>query len=295
VPAGTYAGCTILATVRFGIVTDQNQPWPTLVERWQLFERLGFDSAWDCDHFIQPSRPTGPYYEAWTLLAGLAAVTRRIRLGVLVSSNTFRHPSLLAKQAVTLDHVSNGRLDIGFGAGWYEPEHPMFGLELWPPKERVDRFEEAVELLDAWLRNETTTFSGTYYQLNEAPTRPRPVQQPRPPLVLAGHRPRMLRIIARYADTFNSFGTVEEMRERNDRLDQECARLGRDPKGIVRSLYGWAAMMPTDPWASVESFRDMVGRYSEAGVNEFLIDQPRAEQQDVLERVAAEVLPARAK
>jgi hypothetical protein len=103
----------------------------------------------------------------------------------------------------------------------------------------------------------------------------------------------MLRLIARYADTFNSFGTVEEMRERNDLLDEECARIGRDPRSIVRSLYGWAAMMPSDPWQSVESFHDMVGRYSESGVNEFLIDQPRPEQQPVLERVAAEVLTAR--
>ena len=276
--------------MRFGIVTDQNLPWPTLVERWQLFESFGFDSAWDCDHFVQPSRPNGPYFEAWTLLAGLAAVTQRIRIGVLVSSNTFRHPSLLAKQIVTVDHVSNGRLDIGLGAGWYEPEHPMFGLELWPPAERVARFAEAVELIHQWLTKDETTFDGRYYQLRNAPTRPRAIQQPRPPLVLAGHRPRMLRLIARYANTWNTFGTVEEMRERNMLLDEECQRIGRDPKTIVRSLYGWAAMMPSDPWDSLEAFRDMVGRYSESGVNEFLIDQPRPEQQPVLERVAAEVL-----
>jgi F420-dependent oxidoreductase-like protein len=278
--------------VRFGIVTDQNLPWSTLVERWQLFEALGFDSAWDCDHFVQPSRPTGDYFEAWTLLAGLAAVTRRIRVGVLVSSNTFRHPSLLAKQAVTLDHISNGRLDLGLGAGWYEPEHPMFGLHFWPPKERVERFEEAVELIHAWLTSDTTTYTGRYYQLDEAPTRPKPVQHPRPPLVLAAHRPRMLRIIARYADTWNSFGTVEEMRARNAQLDDACASIGREPTSIVRSLYGWAAMLPSDPWDSVDAFRDMVGRYAEAGVNEFLIDQPRPEQETVLERVAAEVLPS---
>ncbi len=280
--------------MRFGIVTDQNQPWTTLVERWQLFEALGFDSAWDCDHFVQPSQPNGPYFEAWTLLAGLAAVTRRIRVGVLVSSNTFRHPSLLAKQAVTLDHISAGRLDLGLGAGWYAPEHPMFGLELWPPAERVARFEESVELIHHWLTSEssTTTYTGTYYQLRQAPTRPGPIQYPRPPLVLGGHRPRMLRFIARYADTWNSFGSVEEMRERNALLDEACAEHGRDPSAIVRSLYGWAAMLPNDPWDSVAAFLDMVGRYAEAGVNEFLIDQPRPGQQGVLERVAAEVLPS---
>src|SRR6266567_8463507 len=118
--------------VRFGIVTDQNLPWAKLVERWRLFESLGFDSAWDCDHLVQPSRPDGPYFEAWTLLAALAAVTQRIRIGVLVSCNTFRHPSLLAREALTVDHVSNGRLDLGLGAGWYKPEHAMFGID-FPP------------------------------------------------------------------------------------------------------------------------------------------------------------------
>src|SRR5438067_12881335 len=144
--------------VRFGIVTDQNLPWPSLVGRWQLFEALGFDSAWDCDHLVQPSRPTGPYFEAWTLLAALAAQTQRIRLGVLVSSNTFRHPALLAKQAMTVDHISNGRLDLGLGAGWYEPEHAMFGIEFPKPGDLVARFREAVALVDGHLRNDTMSF-----------------------------------------------------------------------------------------------------------------------------------------
>jgi len=272
--------------VRFGIVTDQNLPWSTLVERWRLFEALGFDSAWDCDHFIQPSRPTGPYFEAWTLLAALAAVTDRIRIGVLVSCNTFRHPSLLAKEALTVDHVSNGRLELGLGAGWYEPEHPMFGIDLPPPAELVGRYREAVELVDGLLRHDTTSYTGQFYQVREATMRPRPVQQPRPPLMLAAHKRKMLRIVAEYADTWNSFGTPDEMRARNAILDEHCAAIGRDPNAIVRSLYGWAAMMPHDPWASLDAFQDMVGRYAEAGVNEFLIDQPRPEQQAVLERVA---------
>jgi alkanesulfonate monooxygenase SsuD/methylene tetrahydromethanopterin reductase-like flavin-dependent oxidoreductase (luciferase family) len=282
----------VLSGVRFGIVTDQNLPWSTLVERWRMFEALGFDSAWDCDHFIQPSRPTGPYFEAWTLLAALAAVTERIRIGVLVSCNTFRHPSLLAKEALTVDHVSNGRLELGLGAGWYEPEHPMFGIDMPPPVELVGRYREAVELVDALLRNDITSYAGHFYQVREAPMRPRPIQQPRPPLMLAAHKRKMLRIVAEYADTWNSFGTVDEMRARNAILDEHCAEIGRDPRTIVRSLYGWAAMMPHDPWESLDAFQDMVGRYAEAGVNEFLIDQPRPEQQAVLERVAAEIFPA---
>jgi F420-dependent oxidoreductase-like protein len=278
-------------TLRFGICTDQNLPWPLLVERWQLFERLGFDSVWDCDHYIQPSRPTGPYFEAWTLLAGLAARTERIRIGVLVSCNTFRHPALLAKEAVTVDHISNGRLELGLGAGWYRPEHEQFGIDFPAAGELVGRFREAVEVVDRLLCDEITTYNGQYYQLTDAASRPRPVQQPRPPLTLGAHGPKMLGIVARYADVWNSFGTVEEMRARNQILDEQCARIGRDPGDIVRSLYGWAAMMPDDPWSSIDAFQDTIGRYRAAGVNEFIIDQPRDEQLAVLERVATEVLP----
>jgi alkanesulfonate monooxygenase SsuD/methylene tetrahydromethanopterin reductase-like flavin-dependent oxidoreductase (luciferase family) len=281
--------------LRFGICTDQNLPFETLVQRWQYFERLGFDSVWDCDHFNQPSRPGGPYFEGWTLLAALAARTTRIRVGVLVSSNTFRHPALLAQQAVTLDHVSNGRLELGLGAGWFVPEHERFGLPFPPPGERVGRFREAVEIVDSLLRHEATTFEGRYYQLTEASVRPAPLQKPRPPLTLGAHRPRMLRICAEYADSWNSFGTVEEMRERNELLDQACAAVGREPREIRRSFYGWASQMEAqglpDPWQSTAAFEDVVGRYLAVGIEEFVIDQPRPEQFGVLEQVVTDVLP----
>jgi F420-dependent oxidoreductase-like protein len=278
--------------LRFGICTDQNMPWSTTVERWQYFEELGFDSLWDCDHFMQPSRPDGPYFEGWTLLAALAATTERIRIGVLVSCNTFRHPALLAKQAMTVDHISNGRLELGLGAGWYLPEHEKFGIEFPETPELVGWFQEAVEIVDLMLRQEITTYNGKYYQLNEAPMRPLPVQKPRPPLMIGAKKPKMLELCARYADTWNSSGgSVNEMRERNEILNDACERVGRDPSEIVRSLYGWASVMPDDPWASVEAFEDVVGRYNEAGINEFIIDQPPAEQFDVLERVATDVIP----
>ena len=276
---------------RFGICTDQNMTWEKTVERWQLFERLGFDSAWLCDHLVQPSHPQGPYFEAWSLLAGLAARTEKIRIGVLVTSNTFRSPSVLAKSAVTVDHISHGRLEVGLGAGWYEPEHTMFGIPLPETKELVSRFREAVEVVDLLLREDTSSFDGTYYQLRDAQSRPPSVQRPRPPLLLGASRPRMLRITARYADTWNASGTADEMRERNQMLDKLCREIGRDPDSLDRSLYYWKAKADADLWASQQAFYDVIGPYVEAGVNEFLLDQPRDDQLGMLEWVASEVLP----
>src|ERR1700730_9438987 len=278
-------------SVRFGICTDQNMPWAKTVDRWRLFEQLGFDSAWNCDHMVQPSRPQGPYFEAWTLLAALAAVTSTIRVGVLVTSNTFRHPALLAKEAITVDHISNGRLDIGIGAGWYEPEHRMFGIDFPETKELVSRFKESVEVVDALLRNETATYAGKYYQLREANSRPAPLQQSRPPFTLGAFGPRMLKIAAVHADTWNAFGDVDEIRERNLLLDQYCMEIGRSPDSLGRSLYGWAQNADTDPWQSLDAFEDVVGRYLEAGMNEFILDQPRDEQIAVIEKAASGAIP----
>jgi len=278
--------------LRFGICTDQNLPWTTLAERWRRYEALGFDSIWDCDHLYQPSKPTGPYFEAWTLLAALATQTERVRIGVLVTCNTFRHPALLAKEAVTVDHISNGRLELGLGAGWFAAEHERFGIPFPPPGELVGRFRESVELIDGMLRNETSTYEGQYYQLHDAPARPGPVQRPRPPLTLAAMGPKMLAIVAQHADAWNSSGSVDEVRARNQMLDECCAAIGRDPRAIRRGIYGWAAKLPSDPWASVGAFEDVVGTYREVGINEFIIDMPRDDQSDVLEKVATDVLPA---
>jgi F420-dependent oxidoreductase-like protein len=276
---------------RFGVCTDQNMTWDTNVERWQRFEKLGLESAWLCDHLVQPSRPQGPYFEAWTLLAALAARTERIRIGVLVTSNTFRHPGVLARQAVTVDHISNGRLEMGFGAGWYPPEHAMYGIPFPETKELVDRFEEAVQVIDLVMREDTSSFEGRYYQLREARSRPGSVQKPRPPLVLGAFGPRMLRIVARYADTWNAFGTPAEMRERNQLLDHYCREIGRDPETLDRSLYYWVPKSDADPWVSEQAFHDVIGPFIEAGVNQFIFDQPREDQFQMLEWVATEVLP----
>jgi alkanesulfonate monooxygenase SsuD/methylene tetrahydromethanopterin reductase-like flavin-dependent oxidoreductase (luciferase family) len=280
------------AVREFGMQTIQNWTWAETCERWEWFEALGFDSLWLTDHLARTAKPDDPYFEAWTLLSALAVVTKRPRLGVLVSSNTFRHPSVLAKQAVTLDHISGGRLELGIGAGWFEPEHEMFGLEFPPTGELVDRYAEALDLLDRYLRNDITSFEGAFYTLREAPNRPAPVQKPRPPLVLGAHGPRMIRLAARYADTWNSRGTPQEMRERNELMDAACAKEGRDPREVKRSLLYVIAQMPEErPWDSMDAFTDFVGRFAEAGVQEFIFQPPEPEKYDMVERVAHEIIP----
>ncbi len=276
----------------FGIQTPAVRPWPEMLELWQRVEALGFDSAWLPDHLVPPFRPEGPLFEAWTLLAALAARTERLRLGVLVSCNTFRHPPLLAKQAVTVDHVSNGRLELGIGAGWFAPEHEMFGIDLPNTPELVGRFREAVAVVDLLLRQDVTTYDGRYYQVREAPFRPAPLQKPRPPLTLGAHGPTMLRIVAEHADRWNSTGTVAEMAERNRVLDEQCAAVGRDPASILRShLYVAPQLAEERPWDSPEAFRDFVGRFGETGVTEFLLQPPPLDRFDVVERIAADVIP----
>jgi alkanesulfonate monooxygenase SsuD/methylene tetrahydromethanopterin reductase-like flavin-dependent oxidoreductase (luciferase family) len=277
----------------FGIQTIPNRPYADLVARWRDCEALGFDSVWLPDHFVPTFRRELPLFEAWTLLAGLTTVTSRIRVGVLVSCNTFRHPALLAKQATTVDHVSGGRLELGLGAGWVEFEHHMFGLRYPDDAERVAMFREAVEVVDRLLRNDVTSFDGVHYQLHEAPFRPAPVQRPRPPLTLAAHGPKMLRFIAPYADRWNSMGTTEELRERGARLDDACAAIGRDPREIIRSLLYVPAIMTTErPWDSPEAFRDFVGRFREIGIEEFLLQPPPDDQRPTYERIASEVIPS---
>ena len=277
--------------LRFGIVRNQNLPWPQLVRHWQAFEELGFDSIWHADHYQRPSLPEQPFLEGWTLLSALAMKTTKPRIGILVTSNTFRHPPLLAKQAVTVDHISNGRMELGIGTGWFEGEHARFGVPFPEPPELVARFQEAVRLVNQLLTQEVTTFDGTYYQVMDAPFRPSPVQRPRPPLTLGAHGPRMLTFAARYADRWNSHGKAEEIRERNQFLDEACAKVGRDPESIIRSLYGWTIPMGVDPWSSVDAFADVVGRYGEAGMSEFLMEAPHDEQFPMMERIAVDLLP----
>ncbi|MFX1252190.1 MAG: LLM class flavin-dependent oxidoreductase [Promethearchaeota archaeon] len=290
--------------LRFGVGILQHDPWEVQVKRWQSIEALGFDSVWLADHFVNFMNPNAPWYEAWTLLAALATVTSSIRIGTLVSSAPLRNPAVLARQALTVDHISNGRLDLGIGAGApgeMDPVYRMTGIEDWPPRERVDRFREIVEIIDQCLRNRVSSYEGRYYQLKDTAMAPKPVQQPRPPITIGAMGSSMLKIAARYADTWNSYGgewgappdvIVRDTKKRNELLDKYCADIGRDPKTIRRSLLIYGAEAETQ-FASEVNFLEIVKRYHEIGINEFIFFYPFFNQEHVpiFEKIAKNVIP----
>lgn len=296
-------------TLQFGIITLQTAPWQALVERWRLIEALGFDSAWLPDHFVNPRGPIEDWFETWTLLAALAARTTRVRIGTLVTTITLRNPALLAKQALTVDHISQGRLELGIGAGGAPLDHAMTGIDPWSRPERLRRFREYVAITDRMLRQEMTTYDGRYYRISNASMRPAPVQQPRPPIMLGGKSPSLLRLVARHADAWNTNGgrdlspqeAFEVTRQRGALLDEYCAAKGRDPREIRRSFM--MGQTRDTPFASLGAFQEFVGRYRDLGFSEFILFWLRDGEPDyplyawitdrrMLERIAAEWIPA---
>jgi F420-dependent oxidoreductase-like protein len=203
-----------------------------------LTERHGLEGLFRSDHYTAIVRPHGDALDAWATLAGLAAITKRIRLGTLVSPATFRHPSVLARMAVTVDHISGGRVEIGMGAGWYEREHVAHGFPFLDAKARFALFSEQVEVVVRSLTEEGFDHRGAAYELAGQTALPEPVQRPHPPLVLGGTvRPRFAALAARYATEVNTLGGPnDELRERRERLDRACAEIGRDPATLGFSV-----------------------------------------------------------
>lgn len=227
--------------MRFAFKTSpQHTTWDAMLGVWRAADDIDvFESGWTSDHFypMHGGDPAGPRLEGWMTLAALAQATRRLRLGVLVTGIHYRHPAVLANMAATLDIVSGGRLELGIGAGWNEQESSAYGIELGTPRQRSDRFEQACEVLTRLLSQQTTTITGTYYQLTGARCHPKPVQQPHPPICIggSGHK-RTLRTAARFAQHWNfDGGTPAQFSQARDMLYQHCADTGRDPAHILLS------------------------------------------------------------
>jgi F420-dependent oxidoreductase-like protein len=236
--------------VRVDLVVDQHQlEWPELLDRVQFAEEAGFVGAWVFDHF-KPlyGPPTGPCLEAWTLLAALAASTATIRLGCLVTGVTYRHPSVLAAEVVTVDHASGGRVELGIGAAWYGEEHHELGIPFPRPAERIDRLDEAVQLIVALMTERDVHFDGRHYHLCGATYRPRPVQRPHPPIWIGGGGERkLLPLAARRADVWHGFGPVSELARKSRLLDELARQAGRDPATVGRSTH----LSLSAPWDDV--------------------------------------------
>ena len=212
--------------------------WEDWVRLARLTEQHGLEGLFRSDHYTAIIRAEADALDAWTTLAGLAVLTEKIRLGTLVSPATFRHPSVLARMAVTVDHISLGRLDVGMGAGWYEREHVAHGFPFLDAKQRFELFAEQVEIVVRSWSDDSFDHSGPAYELREQTALPRPYQQPHPPLVLGGTVKRhFAKLAARFADEVNTLGAPnDELRERKSRLDRACADVGRDPQTLGFSV-----------------------------------------------------------
>lgn len=292
--------------LRFSVLVLPNVPWPELLRRCQQVEELGFDSVGLADHLVDWAGGKGPWFELWSQLSAIAQATTRIRLATLVAQIPLRNPALFALQALTADHISGGRLDVGLGIGLeIDPSYRMMGIENWSAKERVARFGEYVELVDRLLSQEETSFKGRFYQVDAAALRPRPVQSPRPPIIIAAMGPVMLGHAARHADIWNSISfaktfeaQLDETRSRVLAVDKRCVAIGRDPASLRRSY------LMFDPTArssggtikyyeSEETFRQMVEQVIALGISEVGFYYPMLEAQvPMFERIARNVLPA---
>lgn len=227
--------------LRFGIKTAQhNASYEDMLRVWLEADSIpSIEHAWAFDHFMPlGGDPTGPCIEGWTLLGAFAAKTERLRLGLMVTGNTYRHPAVLANIAATVDVISKGRLDFGIGAGWNETEHTMYGIPLYTPGERIRRLGEACEVIKLLWTEKHANFDGKYYQLKDALCEPKPVQKPYPPFVIGGSGEKLtLRVVAQYASIWNFVGgSAEDFRHKIEVLNGHCAAIGRDPATIERSI-----------------------------------------------------------
>src|SRR4051812_43591193 len=281
-PGGDRLGA--MEPLRIGLkLSQQNTDVAELRSIWQVADEGGFDHLWNFDHFAAiMADPVLDVLEGWTLLGAMAEATSRVRIGCMVTGNTYRHPGVLAKMAVTVDHLSGGRLEFGLGAAWAEVEHTMLGLEFGTVGQRIARLEEACRVCKALWTEERANFQGEWYRLENAIANPKPVQQPYPPIWIGGTGERKtLRVVAEHADVWNCFELeVEEARRLQGVLDAHCDAVGRDPAAVRRSL-----QLASGP-DLVERCAASVG----AGFTELIVYVP-ADTAEADGNAAAELLP----
>lgn len=296
-----------------------------VIEQWDRIERTaavieeaGYDSLWVYDHFhTHPVPSQESTLEAWTLMAALATITSRVRIGQMCTCVLYRPPSLLAKMAASVDAISGGRLDVGIGAGWSAGEFAGYGYRFPGAGERLDMLDEAAQVLIEMWTTDVATFTGKHYTLDGAITRPRPIQDPYPPLWIAGAgEKRTLRIVAKYGDYSNFSSTVAEFRHKSSVLADHCAAVGRDYEEIGRSVHRMAVIgrdeqdlarklkvaaerrsSTPEEFAeehlagTVEEFVDLMGQYAEAGCSDMILYFYDMGEYDSLELFATDVMP----
>ena len=273
--------------MRFSFWTGNGQSWDDPLEGCRHAEATGWDGIWYADHFMPNEENIDqPIHEAWSVLAAIAVSVPRVRIGPLVAGNTYRSPALTAKIATTIDHISGGRVVLGIGAGWQENEHEKYGFEFSTLKGRLDRLDEAVEIITSLLANERTEYQGTHYALTDAPLDPKPVQSKLPLLIGGGGRKRTLRTAAKFADEWNYWGMPSDIEELCGVLDAHCEDVERDPSDIQRSAC--ALMFISEDEERLSRFRDqdfgrativgtpaevldIVGQYSQVGLDELIV------------------------
>lgn len=298
--------------MRFSVWPSLSQPWGDVLAVAQHAEASGWDGVYVADHFMGDGNAFGaattPMHEATAVLSALAVATERVRLGSLVFGITYRHPAVLANWATTTDHIAEGRLLLGVGAGWQINEHEQYGIELGPPGVRIDRFDEALQVLHGLLRTPVTDVAGEHYRLTQAIAEPKPVQDPLP-ILIGGKGDRMMNLIARFADEWNMWSVAADFAERSAALDAACERQDRDPATITRSTQAlWffgddasvddliAKVAPRPAvGGSVDRMIEAVAAWREAGVDEIIVPDftlgTGAERQERLDTIIESVAP----
>jgi alkanesulfonate monooxygenase SsuD/methylene tetrahydromethanopterin reductase-like flavin-dependent oxidoreductase (luciferase family) len=271
--------------MRFGLdVAQQRMPWSEVAGRARFADGLGFDGIWGFDH-LQPMYGDGPgeCFEGVTTLAAWSGITERARLGLLITGMTYRHPAMYAAEAITIDHASGGRLELAYGAAWFDKEHHELGIPFPPLKERIDGFEEALQIVRGLLTTDNFTFEGKHFQVRDATLLPRPVQQPHPPIWIgASGEKRMMPIAGRYADVWHSWGTPESMTAKSQRLSAHAEAAGRDPATILRAS---SLSLEDDP----DTIAANVDAWEKAGIGYLVCGWP-AEGRAPVERFAQRFL-----